>query len=155
MNTALSIEQLTQKYQLAKERFDDFLYINKNRRTPERYAILEEIYVHQHHFDAESLYIRMKQNAYRVSRATIYNTLDILVESGLIKKHHFGENKTLFERSYGFEDHHHIICTNCGKILEFQDPIINYRVDALNDSLDVSPMAYSLNVYGMCKNCSN
>jgi Fur family ferric uptake transcriptional regulator len=148
-----SKEILTKKYEEAKAKFDLFLLKNKNRRTPERYAILEEIYVHLHHFDAESLYIRMKQNAYRVSRATIYNTLDILVECGMIKKHHFGANKTFFERAYGFEDHNHLICTECDKITEFVDTRLSGIVKDQSASANVQANYLSLNIFGICEEC--
>jgi len=110
MTTTIPTTELEERFEKAKLKFKNFLENNNNRKTPERFAILEEIYINQHHFDAEELYIKMKQNAYRVSRATIYNTLEILVECDLIKRHQFGDNKTLYERSYGFEDHDHFIC---------------------------------------------
>jgi len=132
-------EDLEEKYDKARLSFKNYLETNKNRKTPERFAILEEIYLNQHHFDAEALYIKMKQNAYRVSRATIYNTLDLLVECGLIKAHQFGINKTLFERSFGFEDHDHLICTSCGKIVEFQDERLDSTVSEQSESIEFKP----------------
>jgi len=141
-------EDLEEKYDKARLSFKNYLETNKNRKTPERFAILEEIYLNQHHFDAEALYIKMKQNAYRVSRATIYNTLDLLVECGLIKAHQFGINKTLFERSFGFEDHDHLICTSCGKIVEFQDERLDSTVSEQSESIEFKPEHYSLNIYG-------
>ena len=95
----------------------------------------------------------MKQNAYRVSRATIYNTLDILVECNLILRHQFGHNKTLYERAFGFEPHNHIICTNCGKIMEFIDERIDEIVKDQTSLNHVSLDYHSLNIYGFCSNC--
>lgn len=146
-------EDLEERYVRARLSFKNYLETNKNRKTPERFAILEEIYLHQHHFDAEALYIKMKQNAYRVSRATIYNTLDLLVECGLIKAHQFGINKTLFERSFGFEDHDHLICTSCGKIVEFQDERLDNTVVEQSERSGFKKEHYSLNIYGKCDNC--
>jgi len=151
--TTYTKEDLEERYIKARSNFQHYLETNKNRKTPERFAILEEIYLNQHHFDAEALYIKMKQNAYRVSRATIYNTLDILVECGLIKAHQFGINKTLFERSYGFEDHDHLICTSCGKIVEFQDTRLNTTVSDQCEASEFTKEHYALNIYGKCESC--
>lgn len=140
---------------LAREKFTRFLEENKNRKTPERFAILEEIYLNQTHFNAETLYIRMKQNSYRVSRATIYNTLDILAECELVIKHQFGNNQTLFEKSFGFEAHDHLICTNCQKIVEFADPRIGDILSEQASGKHFKIQHHSLNIYGLCEKCRN
>ena len=149
-----SINELESRFEQARLKFKNFLEKNNNRKTPERFAILKEIYMNQHHFDAEALYIKMKQNAYRVSRATIYNTLDILVECDLIQRHQFGHNKTLYERAHGFEPHNHIICTNCGKIMEFIDTRIDDIVKEHSLMSHVNMESHSMNIYGLCDKCN-
>ena len=148
-------KELVSRFEKAQSKFKRFLEENNNRKTPERFAILEEIYLNQHHFDAEALYIKMKQNAYRVSRATIYNTLDILVECDLIKHHQFGKNKTLYERSFGFEDHDHLICTECGTIVEFDDPRVHNTVEEQCVQHNFKVDHHAMNIYGLCNNCNS
>jgi Fur family ferric uptake transcriptional regulator len=88
-----------------RDLFTQYLEVNKQRKTPERYAILDEIYSNKEHFDVDQLYIKMKSRNYHVSRATVYNTLDLLVDSGLVKKHQFGQNTSHFEQAFGYKQH--------------------------------------------------
>ena len=96
---------------------------NKNlRKTIERFTILEEIYARNDHFEAETLYEYLLKKRYNISRATVYNTLELLVSCDLIKKHQFGKNLAQYEKSYGYKQHDHIICVDCKKVVEFCDP---------------------------------
>jgi len=138
-----------------KKMFSEHLEKNQLRKTPERYAILEEIYRRNDHFDAEALFIHMKTKNYRVSRATVYNTLELLVGCDLVTKHQFGKNLAQYEKSYGFKQHDHLICVDCNKVLEFCDPRIQQIKNMMGEILDFTVIHHSLNLFGKCnkENC--
>lgn len=156
----MDTKQKDSDIKVIKEVLRQYLQDNKFRNTPERYTILEEIYNLEHHFNVDDLYLIMMKKKYHVSKATIYNTIEIFLDAGLIRKHQFGE-KTLtsssYEKSYFDKQHDHLVVykkdsdKEIEEIIEFCDPRIQGIKEAIEEAFGVQIDTHSLYFYGTKK----
>ncbi|MAT38472.1 MAG: transcriptional repressor [Ectothiorhodospiraceae bacterium] len=135
--------------------FRTYLERNKYRATPERFDVLQAILSIKDHFDADELFLRMKNDGSKVSRATVYNTLDILTECAIVTRDHFGEKLARYELIYGNEPHHHIVCQSCGKIEEFIDKRVDRLARDAAQTMEYELQSGVLHIYGICSDCGS
>ena len=132
-----------------RQRLEDFLAAGGHRKTPERFAVLAEIYTQGGHFDVDNLLERMKAQGAKVSRATLYNTIELFIEAGLVRRHRFGE-QSQYEPGYPARQHDHIILDN-GEVLEFCDPRIQQIKATLEDHFGIEILHHALHIYARKK----
>lgn len=136
-------------------RFEHFLRGRGLKLTGERMVILEAIFHNAGHFDAETLHADLRTQGGDISRATVYRTLDLLVQSGLVRKNSLGSSHANYEATRGNDHHDHLICLNCNRVIEF------YRADleALQETICAEqvfkPLHHSLQIFGLCSNCKD
>ena len=130
--------------------FSAFLKERGQRQTPERFAILDAIYATGDHLDADALFARLKTQGVSVSRATVYNTLELLLECDLVVRHQFGKNQAKYERAYSYWQHDHLICLDCNELFEFCDPRLQSIQEMIEEIYQFDVKHHSLNMYGHC-----
>lgn len=136
----------------AHSQFKEYLKTEKHRITPERFEVMDAALDQDGHFGADDLYISMKTHKSNISRATVYNTLDLLEQCGIIIKRNFGDNISRYEANINRKNHDHLICTNCGEIKEFSSPKIQGIISEISKELGFEPKGYSFNIFGKCEN---
>lgn len=132
------------------DKFREFLATKGMRLTPERRQIAEEVFSDHEHFDADQLALRLRPG----SRPTMYRTLSLLVDGGLLRKVASRPNGgAVYEHDYGYPEHDHLICNQCGKLIEFPAVDVSQIVDeaALQHGFRVE--GHRLEVYGVCSEC--
>lgn len=136
----------------AAEIFRTFLKQGKNRITPERFEVLDATLEYDGHFGADELFIQLKTLKSKVSRATVYNTLELLAQCDLLSKRNFGDNLTRYESNFKKLTHDHLICVDCGKIVEFSEPRLGKIPLEISKRLGFDFDSYSFNIFARCKN---
>lgn len=132
--------------------FTDYLLRQHKRRTAERFAILDCVMSIADHFTIEEFQSRLELDGFHVSLATVYSTLDLLLDCGLVRRHRFGSRGTRYERIVGQSNHLHLVCTRCGRIREVRDQGLNQLISN-NRYGSFAQSYFTLNIYGLCLSC--
>ena len=133
--------------------FKSFLKNNNSLWSTEREQITRYVLSHSDHFSADELYLRLKQDGYDISRATVYRTLDLLVKSELVLKTQLESGAYLYEHAKDLAHHDHLICNKCGKIIEFHSDGIESLQEQIARDNEFRMTGHSLRIYGICKEC--
>ena len=139
--------------QQSRERLTVFLQQRKLRRTPERFALLERVMSQTSHFSIEDFHSRLEaEGSFHVSKATVYNTMQIFLEAGIVRRHSFNGRAQYEPVEPGGRNHHHLVCTRCGKVREIDDKNL---ADVVSHKRypGFEPSYFSLYVYGLCPHC--
>ena len=134
-------------------RFQTFLITQGLKLTSERASLVREIFSTHYHFEADELLFKMKEKQVKISRATVYRTLELLVKSGMVRRVHLGEDHYHYEYVTGNSHHDHLICTTCGSVIEFHDPILEERQLEICDRKKFTPTFHNLQILGICEAC--
>src|SRR5438552_7094960 len=135
-------------------RFQAFLQTQGLKLTSERTALVREIFSTHYHFEADELLFKMKEKSVKISRATIYRTLELLVKSGMVRRVHLGEDHYHYEHVSGNSHHDHLVCTTCGAVIEFHDPLLEARQREICARKKFTPTFHNLQILGVCDACT-
>jgi Fur family ferric uptake transcriptional regulator len=137
-----------------KQQFLSYLRGRGQRVTEERLALFEEVFSQHGHIDAEALLAAMQERGLKISRATVYRNLDLLVECGLARKQQLGGRGFLYEHVHGGQHHDHLVCTLCGRVVEFVSPGIAALQTEICRAHGFVPTHHTLQISGLCNRCA-
>jgi Fur family ferric uptake transcriptional regulator len=136
-----------------KKLFVDFLLGKNLKLTRQREAVVDEIFSGSGHFEAEEIVQRLKANRSRVSRATVYRTLELLLECKLVERLELGGAGSYYEHVHPGEHHDHLICTQCGNVIEFHNEKLENMQAEICNNFDFQETHHSLRIFGLCSKC--
>lgn len=137
----------------AIKNFSKYLDSKNLKLTRERRVVLEEIFLHPGHLEAEELSLVLRKKKAGVSRATIYRTLELLVDSGIVRKVDLGHGHSHYEHVLGHTHHEHMVCLRCGKVVEFSDKRIEGSLKRLCEKSGFEHCSHYFQVFGYCSDC--
>jgi len=135
-----------------QERLDDFIRRKGLRRTGQRDVILKSAFAQDEHFTAEELFARVRKSQADISRATVYRTLGLMVEAGLLREIDLGDDQTTYDPNFlDKPSHNHLVCIDCGRVVEFEDAHIDLLNDCVTRRLGFKPVRQSLKIEANCE----
>lgn len=143
----------SQKFTVEKGILDEHIQAAGLRRTGQRELILEIFLETEEHLTSEDLYLLVHKHDDTIGLTTVYRTLKLLTEAGLAREVRFGDNKTYYEHHYNHDHHDHMICTQCGRVIEFFSAEIEALQDEMADKFGFKPTHHSLRMWGLCDEC--
>lgn len=143
-----------QAHAAEREQFLRYLRDNGHRVTRERLTLFDEIFRQHGHIDAEQLFESLQEREVKISRATVYRNLDLLVECGLVTRHRLGRRRYLYEHVHPGQKHHHLVCSECRRVVEFVSPGISALQGEICKAHDFVPSRHSLQIMGICNRCA-
>ncbi len=135
-------------------RFRDFLLTRGLKYTPERGVILSAALSFRGHFSVEALHDHIRSSEQGISLATLYRTMPLLLEGGVVREVPSPQGKVAYEHIFGNEHHDHLLCTSCGKVIDFKDELIEKRQDAVCNSHGFEPQDHQMVIKGYCRVCA-
>ena len=136
-----------------RETFQKYLASQNLKLTPQREAILHEIFATHGHFDADDVFFGLRKQGKRISKATVYRTLELLSAASMIREVDIGKGHRALEHVFGRSHHDHLVCTVCGKVVEFDDPLVSELEDRVCRRFSFRPESHSLRIRGQCAGC--
>ena len=137
-----------------RQQFLDYLRSRGHRVTRERLEVFDEIYAQHGHLDAERLLASLRARGAKVSRATVYRNLDLMVACGLVRKGRLGQGSTVYEHVHPGQDHDHLVCAGCGRVVEFVSPGIAALQAEICRAHGFVPDRHTLQIQGLCNRCA-
>jgi len=142
-----------EKFVKEKQIFLEHIRQSGLRKTAQRDLILEVFLKTEEHLSSEDLYWLIQKQDSGIGHTTVYRTLKLLTAAGLAREVRFGDGKTYYEHHYDHEHHDHMICTECGLVIEFFSPEIEELQDQMAEKLGFKPTHHSLRLLGVCADC--
>jgi len=149
---AFNFQNISPDLRKELESFQAFLKAKGHRVTRERVAIAEAVLLNRGHFDVDELYLDLKTRS-GISKASIYRTIPLLIESGLLAAVYLENGHMHYERAYGREHHSHLRCTACGHIFEFSAPELSALEKTISEQKNFKSEGHKFEIWGHCSNC--